>query len=67
MKYSMTCSCGEVMKVRAANREEAVKNMKALMSREKVYEHMAQKHLGDHVPAIQRIHAIIEQSLKVSA
>jgi hypothetical protein len=64
MIYGVTCSCGDVMKVKAGNREEAVRNMKALMNEERVYEHMAQKHLRDRVPSMQHIHAVIEQNLK---
>lgn len=67
MTYSMTCSCGDVMKVKAGTRTEAVDNMKALTNEATVYEHMAQKHIGDAVPTIEQVHSIIEQSLKASA
>ena len=67
MKYSMTCSCGDVMKIEAGTRAEAVKNLKTLMSEKSVSEHMKQKHPGEKIPAIQQVHAMIEQDLKTAA
>ncbi len=64
MTFSMTCSCGDTMTVKAVSREKAVRNMKSLLNETKVYEHMAQKHIGDAVPAIEQVHAIIEQNIK---
>jgi hypothetical protein len=49
---------------RGGAREKAVKKLKALLSEGAVYEHMAQKHLGEAVPTIDRVHAVIEQNLK---
>jgi hypothetical protein len=65
--YSMTCSCGDVMTVKGGTREKAVKNMKAFLNEATVYEHMAQKHIGDAVPTIRQVHAAIEQDLKQTA
>jgi hypothetical protein len=67
MKYIMTCSCGDVMKVEAGTRVEAVKNLKAMMNEKSVAEHMKQKHPGEQIPAIQQVHAMIEQDLKTAA
>ncbi len=67
MTYSMTCSCGDRMTIKAGTREKAVRNMKALLNEAAVYEHMAQKHMRDSVPTIEQVHAIIEQNLKESA
>ncbi len=67
MRYSMTCSCGDEITARARTRDKAVKKMKALLNEDAVYEHMAQKHLGDAVPAIEHVHEVIEQNLKDSA
>lgn len=47
MTYSMTCSCGDVMTVQGNTRDEAVKNLKSLMNKEAVTEHMARKHAGE--------------------
>ena len=66
MTFSMTCSCGETMTVRAGSREKAVRNMKSLLNETRVYEHMAQKHIGDTVPTIKQIHSVIEQDLKAT-
>ncbi len=67
MTYRMTCSCGDVVTTRAGTREKAVRNMKALLSEAAVYEHMAQKHIGDRIPTIEQVHAVIEQNLKESS
>ncbi len=66
MTFSMTCSCGDTMTVKAGSREKAVRNMKSLLNEIKVYEHMAQKHSGDAVPTIEQVHAIIDQNLKTA-
>jgi len=66
MTYSLTCSCGDILFVKGQTREDAVKHMKTLMSAATVYEHMAQKHIGDAVPTIEQVHQVIEQNLKAS-
>jgi hypothetical protein len=67
MKYSLTCSCGDVMTVKGRTRAKAVRSMQAVMNESTLYEHMSQKHIGESVPSIQQVHAIIEQSLKTAA
>ncbi len=67
MTYSMTCSCGHVMTVQGNTRDEAVKNMKALMTEKALTEHMAQKHAGEKAPTVGQVHAMIEQELKAAA
>ncbi len=64
MTFSMTCSCGDIMTVKAGSREKAVRNMKSLLNEARVYEHLAQKHIGGSVPTIEQVHASIEQNLK---
>ncbi len=54
MTFSMTCSCGYVMTVKGGTREKAIRNMKSLLNETKVYEHMAQKHIGDAVPTTEQ-------------
>ncbi len=66
MTFSVTCSCGETMTVKAGSREKTVRNMKSLFNETKVYEHMAQKHIGDAVPTIEQVHSVIEQNLKTA-
>ncbi len=66
MTYSLACSCGDILSVKGQTREDAVNHMKTLMSAATVYEHMAQKHIGDSVPTIEQVHEIIEQNLKAS-
>jgi len=66
MTYSMMCSCGDKITARARTRESAIKKMKTLLNGARVYEHMAQKHIGDAVPTIEHVHEVIEQNLKNS-
>lgn len=61
MKYSFTCTCGDVMSVDAENREEAVAKLKEMMSEKATAEHMAEKHAGEPVPSQEQIHMMIEQ------
>ncbi len=67
MTYTLTCSCGDKIMGRGRTREKAVKKMKALLNEAAIYEHMAQKHIGDPVPTIEHVHEVIEQNLKDSA
>lgn len=62
MKYSFTCTCGDIMSVDAENKEEAVAKLKEMMSGEEVIaQHMAEKHAGEPVPSQEQIHMMIEQ------
>jgi hypothetical protein len=62
-KYSIGCSCGHTTTVEADTREEAVELIKAGMTEENVAAHMAEKHPGDPVPAVEDAHARIEKEL----
>ena len=44
MKFSMTCTCGDVMSVDAENKEEAVMKMKEMMTQDAIDAHCAEKH-----------------------
>lgn len=63
-KFSMTCSCGDVMNMEAANRKAAVGKFKAMMTADMVAKHMAEKHPGKPVMAVAAVHAMIDQSVK---
>lgn len=65
-KYSMTCSCGDVMTVEAGSREEAVGKMKGMMNEAAVAAHMAEKHPGEPAMLVDQVHAMIEQHLAVA-
>jgi hypothetical protein len=54
------------MTVKAGSRDKAVRNMKSLLNEITMYEHMAQKHIGDAVPTIEQVHSVIEQNLKAA-
>lgn len=43
-KFSFKCTCGHVMSVEAAIREEGVAKMKAMMTQQALDDHMAQNH-----------------------
>jgi hypothetical protein len=63
----MACSCGDVMRVEAASRADAVSKMKALMTEGTMSAHMSQKHPGEEVPTLAQMHLMIEQGLKAAA
>ena len=63
MKFSMTCTCGDVMPMDAANREEAVSKMKAMMTADMIAKHMKEKHPSEAVPPVAEVHAMIEQKM----
>ena len=58
----MTCSCGDVMNVEAATREEAVANMKGMMNQAAIDAHCAEKHPGMKLTEAE-VHAQIDQKL----
>ncbi|MBI4160306.1 MAG: hypothetical protein HY506_00165 [Candidatus Yanofskybacteria bacterium] len=60
----MTCTCGDVMEVEAASREEAVSKLKEQMTAESVAAHAAEKHPGQPVMSVEETHAMIESSVK---
>lgn len=62
-KYSMTCSCGDVMDVEAENREEAVQKMQNMMNAEMIDKHMTEKHPGQPVMSVEDVHAMIAKDL----
>lgn len=59
MKFSSTCSCGDVMTVDAGSKEEAVTKLQAMMTEDAIAKHMAEKHPGDPVPSMEQAHALI--------
>ena len=65
-KYSMTCTCGQVMSVDAVNRDEAVSKMKTMMNEEAVKMHFADKHKGQMVPPMTEVHMNIVQMLALA-
>lgn len=64
MKYSMTCTCGDVASVDAATREKAVEKIKGTMNEETVKQHMADKHAGEPVPSLNQVHMMIEKQTR---
>ena len=63
MKYSMQCSCGDVMDREAASRNEAVEGFKKLMTQEAIDAHMADKHPGKPGMSMADAHAMIEKQV----
>ena len=62
-KFSMTCTCGDVMNVETETKEEAITKMKAMMTPEMVQKHMTEKHPGEPVPSVDQTQAMIDQTL----
>lgn len=67
MKYSMTCACGDVMSVEGATREEAVANMKAMMTDEMIAKHAGEKHAGEPGLTQEQVHQMIEEKMVEAA
>lgn len=61
--FQMACSRGDVMKVDAENRDEAVTKMKSMMDESAIKAHMAEKHPGDPVMSVADCHAMIEKDM----
>lgn len=64
MKYSFTCSCGDVIPVDAATRQEAIEKAKGMMNEKAVSKHMAEKHKGEPVPSMEQVEMMISQSIQ---
>ena len=62
--YSMTCSCGDELKVDAENREAAVEKLQAIMNEDAIKAHMAEKHPDEEVLTVAQIHDQIEEELE---
>jgi hypothetical protein len=62
--YQMACSCGNVMKIDAASRDEAVRKLQAMMTADAIQAHMTQKHPGEPALAQTQAHQMIAQNLK---
>lgn len=61
MTYSMQCTCGHVMSVDAVSRDEAVAQLKGMMTQQAMEQHFAEKHPGEPVPPLEQTHMMIEQ------
>ena len=64
MTYSMTCACGDVMTVDAADRNQAVQKLKEMMTEDAINAHMSEKHPGDPVLPMSQVHMMIEQGVQ---
>lgn len=62
-KFSMTCSCGDPFGCEAATREEAVMQMKTMMTQEVIDRHMQEKHPGQTM-TMADAHAEIDKNLQ---
>ena len=63
MKFKMTCTCGDVMDMEAATKEEAIEKFKGMMTADAVAKHFADKHSGQPVPTMDQVHMNIAQSV----
>lgn len=64
MTYSMTCTCGDEMKIEAGSHDEATTKMKAMMDEAAITKHTAEKHPGQPAMSVADCHAMIDQNLK---
>ncbi len=63
-EYSMTCPCGDVMKVQGNNRNDAVGQLKAMMTADAIAGHMAEKHPGQPVMSVAECHGMIQRDVQ---
>lgn len=61
--FQYTCQCGDVVKVDAENRDEAVTKMKVMMDETAIAKHMGEKHPDMPVMSVADCHAAIEKDL----
>jgi hypothetical protein len=66
-QYSMTCTCGHVISVDAADRSAAVQAIQGIMTAEAIAAHMAERHPGQPVPPVSQVHAMIEMGVTAAA
>ncbi len=59
----MTCTCGDTMTVEAANRDEAVAKLKAMMTEDAIKQHMEEKHPGEPLISLADCHKMIEEQV----
>ena len=62
-KFKMTCMCGDVMEVEAADRDGAVAQLKAMMTQEAIDAHMKDKHPGAPGMSMADCHAQIDKDV----
>ncbi len=62
----MTCTCGHVTRLEAANEDEAIAKMKDAMDKKAIKEHWREMHPGNIAPSVEEVHQMIEQELMFS-
>ena len=62
-KFKMTCSCGDVMEVEAADRDAAVAQFKAMMTQDAIDAHMKENHPGKPSMSMADCHSQIEKDV----
>ncbi|MGE5042342.1 MAG: hypothetical protein ACM3IJ_05585 [Candidatus Levyibacteriota bacterium] len=63
MKYSIICTCGDLISVDAQTRDEAVERMEEMMTPEAIDAHFADNHPGEIPPSKEEMGIMIEQQL----
>jgi hypothetical protein len=61
--YEMRCDCGKTVAVEAANRNEAIRKVKEIMTEETIREHMQTEHPDQPILTPEQAQAMIEQKL----
>ena len=67
MKYSMQCTCGHTITVDAESKEDAISQIKGVMTPNEIAKHMDQKHKGQAIPSNDQVYAMITQTTQAMA
>lgn len=62
-RYVLECTCGHDVKVNAKDRDDAVRQMKAMMDKKGMEEHFRKYHRGETMPSMSDVHARIESDI----
>ncbi|MFY9493484.1 MAG: hypothetical protein WAP55_03345 [Minisyncoccia bacterium] len=61
--FKMTCKCGDMMTVEAADKDAAVAQFKTMMDEKGIAAHMGEKHPGEPLIPVAECHAMIEKEV----
>ncbi len=62
----MQCTCGHTITADAESREDAVAQIKDIMTPDAIAKHMEEKHKGQPIPSNDQVYAMISQTTQVA-
>jgi F420-dependent methylenetetrahydromethanopterin dehydrogenase len=62
--YQLACSCGDIMEVRADNKEEAAQKLNTMMDEQTIEAHYMAKHPDEEVPTVAMVHEMITETIE---